>query len=411
MRVVINAQMITGQGGGIEPFMRGLVYGLGQLTDGPEEYVIVTDPRVGNWLKDVQGPNQTVVSPPLTWKGRILDLITPYKKYLGPLLEQAMMRKAQKGPQHSNGYYESLKPDLIHFAYQDMVLSDVPSIFNPHDLQHAHLPELFGEGTLAYRNVCFPAWCKHAKYVVSESDFVKNDLIDQYHIKAEKIYTIRRGTPTELYKPPTTAELEALKAKLPYESFVFFPAQTWPHKNHIAMVEALAILKQRGVTLNIVCSGGLKPHYFKIKEVIDAKGVADQIHFAGYVTDAELMGLYQLSEFVLFPTLFEGGGFPVLEAFTLEKALCSSNIAPLLEIGADAAIFFDPKDPSSMADAIVQLHGNTKLQQELIDKGKAKVERLSWLNTAKAYRALYRLAVKGQISKEDQATLQNAALI
>lgn len=411
MRVVINAKMITGQGGGIEPFMRGLVYGLGQLTDGPEEYVIVTDPRVGNWLKDVQGPNQKVVSPPLTWKGRVLDLITPYKKYLGPLLEKAMMQKAQKGPQRSNGYYESLKPDLIHFAYQDMVLSDVPSIFNPHDLQHAHLPELFGEGTLAYRNVCFPAWCKHAKYVVSESDFVKNDLIEQYHIDAGKIHTIRRGTPTELYKKPSDAELNALKSKLPFESFVFFPAQTWPHKNHIAMVEALYELKLRGVKVNVVCSGGLKPHYFKIKEVIDQKGVTDQIHFAGYVTDAELMGLYQLSEFVLFPTLFEGGGFPVLEAFTLEKALCSSNIAPLLEIGADAAVFFDPKDPMSMANAIEKLHGNVELQQQLIAKGKTKVKKLSWVNTAKAYRALYRLAVNGSVSDEDKAVLTEAALI
>lgn len=411
MKIAINAQMITGQGGGIEPFMRGLIYGLGKLTDGPEEYIIVTNPRVGNWLRDAQGPNQQVISPPLTLKDRVLDIITPYKKHLGGMMEQAMMRKAQKGATKSSGYWESLGVDLIHFAYQDMVLSDIPSIFNPHDLQHVHLPHLFGKGTLAYRNACYPAWCKHAKYVVSESDFVKHDLMEQYNLQAEHIYTIRRGAPTDLYQKPDAQVIARLKQSLPFQDFVFFPAQTWPHKNHIQLVRALAQLKQAGKIINLVCSGGLKPHYFKIKEEIDRYGLQSQIHFAGYVTDEELIALYDLSEFVVFPTLFEGGGFPVLEAFSLRKALCCSNIAPLLEIGTGAAVFFNPESPDDMATALWNLHGNASLQAELIQQGEQKVNHLSWVNTAKAYRALYRLTVHKSISEEDEHHLQQAALI
>lgn len=411
MKIAINAQMITGQGGGIEPFMRGLVYGLGQLTDGDEEYVIVINAREKNWLKDVLGPNQTVVAPPSSIKDTILGLITPYKKYLGKWMEKAMMRKAQLGPQPSDGYYESLGVDLIHFAYQDMILSDIPSIFNPHDLQHAHLPHLFGEGTLAYRNVCFPAWSKHAQYVVTESDFVKRDLMAQYQLSADKIFTIRRGAPTDLYQKPNTDVLTQLKQKLPFEEFIFFPAQTWPHKNHIKLVEALALLRNEAIKINLVCSGGLKAHYFNVKELIDGLKLNDQVHFAGYVTDEELIGLYELSEFVVFPTLFEGGGFPVLEAFSLNKALCSSNIAPLLEIGGDAALFFNPEEPADIAKALKQLHNNESLKQSLIKKGSEKVRHLSWIKTAKAYRALYRLTLNGSISEADQEALAQGASI
>lgn len=423
-KVIINAQILPGgTSGGVEQFIIGLVHSLGKLVDGPEEYIIIGPWQDPYWLKPYLGPNERIISGPQPSFFRLSLLIKRIKRCLGPRnhllvalsrVSRTLINKTTKKTKYliheSNGFYEKLGGDIIHFPSQIFSQCKLPFIYNPHDLQHLHYPQFFTEDQKALREIVYQTGCKQAQAVAAESQWVKKDIMEQYDIDPEKIYVIPRGAPTEIYEQITEDIKNNVtdKFRLP-TSFGLYPAQTWPHKNHIRLLKAISFLRDRqGISINLICTGNKNEFWPVIEKEVQNLKLLDQVRFLGFVEPYELRALYQLSQFVVFPSLFEGGGFPVLEAFLEGTPVTCSDVTSLPEYGGDAALYFDPTSVKDMAKAIEKMANDEELRETLRKRGALRIQLYTWLNTAKMYRAIYRKIANRALTKEDRKVLEAA---
>jgi len=394
MRVAINIPIVSGgRSGGVEQFFIGLVSGLKTVVD--HEFVLVTHPRDPDWIREYAPADVTIV--PRPWNGvteRVKNALGPLTPIISPLVRPFFNHflDEELSVPDADGFYASQGAEVVHFPNQVYARTELPCIFNPHDLQHEHYPEYFSEQELAQRRLLYRTACQKATAVEVPSHFVRQDLIDQYDIDPEKVYVVERGPPVELYEPPTDEQLRAVHTRfdLP-DAFAFYPARTWPHKNHDKLLEAIGELRDSHDTeLSLICTGGQTDHLPRIKEKAEALGLKDQVRFLGFVDPTDLRALYRLSEFVVFPSKFEGGGFPLLEAWAEGTPVACSNVTSLPEKAGDAAHLFDPDDVATITEALRRLHTDSAYRQLLVERGCDRVDSYSWTNAAETYSALYK---------------------
>jgi glycosyltransferase involved in cell wall biosynthesis len=309
---------------------------------------------------------------------------------------------------NSNGFYESLGVDVIHFPYQVFVQSQVPFIYNPHDLQHLHYPHFFSHEEFAWREYTYRVGCQNACAIATPSQWVKDDVVIQYKIAPQNVFAIRYGPTTEWYDPVDNDVLYRVqhKFRLPFP-FVLYPAQTWEHKNHIRLLEAIALLRDREhLLVKLVCTGRKNAFWPVIEKRLNSLGLNDRVRFLGYVSPTDLRALYHLAQCVICPSLFEGGGLTILEAFHENVPVACSNITSLPEYAGDAALVFDPFNVKSVADALQRLVTDADLRETLRARGGARARFFNWELTAKTYRALYRMVANRPLSQADRDLIE-----
>ena len=185
---------------------------LAKLEDGAEEYVFIGPHDDPEWLRSMLPARQQIVRGPAPG-GIEVDRLEPLKRVLGPLRPLARNVKriltapaAAAGadtrasskyfvPAPSKNFYESLGCDVIHFPFQSFEPCGLPSVYNPHDLQHLHHPEFFTPQEIARRESLHPAACRAAHTVVVASQFVKRDLVARYRLDSEKVQVIPWAPP------------------------------------------------------------------------------------------------------------------------------------------------------------------------------------------------------------------------
>ena len=413
---MIIARLVPGMSGGIEQSTAGLVAGLGMLTDGDEEYIVITENSAPDWLDAHAGPNTKVIPAPQgpAWRGYARNVVGPLFPVLraarraGRTARASRHRRSEFGPY--DPFLESLGGDVVHFPFQWFQATSAPSIFNPHDLQHIHYPEFFDNETVKVRDRLYRHACSECAAIEVPSQAVKADLVEQFDVPDRKILVVPRAAPTTLASAEQESDLADPREiySLP-KNFVLYPAQTWPHKNHVRLLQALAFLRDRhDVSLPLVCTGRRNEHWPKIEGAVNELGLNGQALFLGYIPAHHLRALYRLAEFTVFPTLFEGGGLPVLEAFKEESPLICSRLPVLLEHAGQAAMFVDPFSVEDIASAMLRLHRDPSLRQSLREQGQRQASGFSWRRTARVYRALYReLAARG-LTDQDKVLLSEA---
>jgi glycosyltransferase involved in cell wall biosynthesis len=307
----------------------------------------------------------------------------------------------------SDGFYEDLHAEVLHLPYpMHVVKSEVPTVFTIHDLQHRHFPQFFSAEHLRWRETVFPAMFEHARSLTTVSRWVKADLVRQYGVDAAKVHVIHSGSPTEAYDPvsqETIAEVTS-RLRLP-KDFMLYPALTYEHKNHVRLLEAVALLRDRGRTVSLVCTGTRALFWPTIRRRLRELRLEDQIRFVGFVSTLELTVLYRTCRFVIFPSLFEGAGLPLLEAFREGAPIACSDIPALREYGGDAALFFDPTDVESIAQAIGRMFSDPGLGFCLRSRGADQIRRFSWERAAMMYLAVYRMVAGRSLSPDDRCLL------
>lgn len=423
LKIAINAGISPGVVGGTANFLLGLMYGLGKLQDGDEEYVFIGTRENVDLLKSYAAANQRIVlenasaqSPtPLVTNTSLSGKMVHWlrrgaHRFLFPPSTNASVSNPSMrwiDIPISNGFYEGLGCDLIHFPYQGFTLCALPSIYQPWDLQHLHYPKFFPPMNIAWRETIFRAGCDYSTLVVVASEWIKQDIVTHYGIHPNKIHIVPVAAPTQ-FESLTDVNVVRERYGLP-ASFILYPAVTWPHKNHIRLLEALALLRDRdGLKIHLVCTGAQNEHWPTIQYRVQELDLGPQSQFLGLIPGGDLRALYQLSDFVVFPSLFEGAGMPPLEAWSEGKPVACSNAASLPDIVGDAALIFDPLSTESIADAIKMMATDSQLREEYQQRGKLHVQNYSWERTAKLYRALYRKTTNTQLTEEDIHLLQTS---
>src|SRR3990172_1753643 len=338
LNVAIDPQIMPGTSGGVAQAAMSLVSGLGKLTDGPEIYtIIVNSHKQLEWLKPFAGPNQRFImrrgvthsddtGPEVENSRRaLLQFIKsslgparPYLRYVWRLF----LLKRQSGAGFSmggflkrfvnirphpfsigisDGFYESLGCHVLHLPAQSYVFSPLPTIYNPHDLQHEHYPQFFPSSTIKWRDEVYRAGRHLAHTVVVGSQWIKDDVVRCYGVSPDKVQVIPEAAPPHLNGVPSKSFLTEIANKYRLEQpFAFYPSLTLPHKQHIALLEAIASLRdKRKIVIRLVCTGSrYETHWPEIITCMERLNLSGQVKFLGFVPDEDLRALYRLSQFL-----------------------------------------------------------------------------------------------------------------
>jgi glycosyltransferase involved in cell wall biosynthesis len=413
LKVAIDARLQTGVAGGVESVIRGLATGLSRLEGGDERYMFLSYDDSREWLEPSIGGACSMLSagpsPMSTQASRSRSLAKRAMPRLYGAVKSmpviARIRLPSIAP--SDGRVERAGAAVVHFPIQGAFATTIPSIYHPHDLQHVHLPQFFSPRQRAIREKAYSFFCHQAATVAVTSSWSRQDIIEHYGLDPEKVKVLPWAPIVTEYPEPSPTDLEALRARygLP-ERFIFYPAQTWPHKNHMALLEALALLRRdRGTVVPFVSSGFQNEYFSKLKHREDQLGLSDQTHWLGFVTPLELQSLYRLATAVVVPTRFEAASGPVWEAFVAGTPVACSTVTSLPQQAGDAAILFDPDDIPEIADAIGRLWTEEGLRNLLVERGRAMVAPFSWDLTARLFRAEYRRIAGQSLTPEDLALL------
>lgn len=408
--ICIDARLIPGEVGGIEQVVLGAARGLSSLMDGDEEYVFLTQDD-GEWLRPYISGNCRIhalgtARPQHSLNTSIRDrfpIVRQIWHQVSPLLGRRTVAITDGAP-----LIRDIHPDLVHFVIQTGFTTTIPTIYSPHDLQQNHLPKNFTPRERFARNIRYQIYADQAHIVVALTQWGKQDIIKYLEQPAEKVQVIPNGNILAYYPQPSSEDLAAVRRQLSLpDRFLYFPAQTYPNKNHIGLVRALARLRADGIIVPVICSGRMNDHYAAIKREVDKLGLQDQVRFLGFVTPLEVSCLYRLSAGLIFPSLFEGWGQPVIEAFYSGTPVSCSNVTSLPEVAGNAALLFDPASVEAIATAIRQLWTDEALRERLIRLGTARANLFTWERTARLYRALYRKILNRGLTADDTALLAN----
>jgi glycosyltransferase involved in cell wall biosynthesis len=401
LRVCIDARLGTGVSGGVEQVVIGVAAALSTFTDGDEEYLFLTHAGLDDWIRPyMQGPCRILRTRRSRSNRRARAAVRAGLERLPGIGTRFAVRP-------SDGTVERNAIDVIHFPFQDAFTTSLPSIYQPHDLQHIHLPDLFTRWQWERREAIYRTHCERADTVVSMTSWGRRDLVASYGLAEEKVAVVPGGSVLADYPEPTEADVAALRERLALpERFLLYPAQTWPHKNHERLLEALALVGNRlEEPVPLVCTGGQTAALTGVQERAGALGLGESVTFAGFVSPLELRALYGMASALVFPSLFEGWGLPVCEAFSSGLPVAASTATCLPDVVGDAGLLFDPEDPGGISQAIELLWTDEGLRRDLAQKGRDRGERFTFEHTARLFRAHYRRVGGRLLSEEDRMLL------
>jgi len=271
-----------------------------------------------------------------------------------------------------------------------------PYIVTIHDFQQEYYPEFFTFEERFSRKIVYKTGQK-ANIVVCESEYVKKDIIKFLKVAEEKIRVIPSPPPLYISNIKLFGEkYEEIRAKynLPAK-YLFYPAQFWYHKNHINLLRAIKLIKNKyGKLINLVLAGSKKNNFENVMGEIKNLSLQNQVKYLGYVPDEDMPYLYKLSTALVMPTLFESVSLPIWEAFYLGAPVVSSNVCALPEQVRDAGLLFNPHDIEDMAEKIYKIWTDESLRKELVNKGYERIKNMTLENYAKQWEEIIRECIK-----------------
>lgn len=290
------------------------------------------------------------------------------------------------------------KLDMMHFTHFNIpIFYSGKFIVTIHDLIHQHFqmrrattlnPITYKIKQLGYKQIFRTAISKSEKILVP-SNFVKDKLIDEWNVDEKKIAVTYEGVEgqliaiaTDCTQAKTNKVLQKFNIRAPY---IFYVGNAHPHKNVEGLIAAFRQLKFKIKNLKLVLAG--QDHYFW--ERIKRENNEPDIIYTGYISDEQLVALYKGAKAFVMPSFEEGFGIPTLEAMAFSCPIVSSNAGALKEVGADAAIYFDPNNIGDMVEKISQVLNNNSLRKSLIEKGKKRYKKFSWQKLAKETLEIY----------------------
>lgn len=419
LHVAIDAEIVPWRNGGVAHALVSLVSALSQLEDGDERYTLTVESEetFAFWRTHL-GPRLTIEKnqrprPMSLFAARSLtDLKTIARSHTDLWTRRVRRRVLNLGPWPelpvSDGFYESLGCDVLHLTWQRFVVCALPTVYNPHDLQHLHLPQFFTPGDLAWRDTMYPAGCRLARTVIVGSQWAKQDFVRHFGTDPSKIQVILEGADSRGPVETTDQVRQAVheKYRLPDE-YLLYPAMTWPHKNHLRLLEAAALLRDDAhVEVPLVFTGSQRAdHWPRIDARIRELRLEDQVHALGFVPDEDLRVILRGARALIQPSLFEASSLPIFDAWMEGIPVACSSTTALPEQVGDAGLLFDPMNTRAIADTMQILMTRPDVLVELRRLGKARLARFDWVRAAKSYRAVYRRVAGRALNAEERQLL------
>lgn len=381
MKIGLNAIGLNpGRMGGVETYFRQLLYHL-QMEDGNNDYTVTCKNTEADFFR-LFNPRFSVKQlgfgrPSLRWLIRGVLFEVAHIDIIAPLMD-------------------SVAVDVFHHPFSVLEPQGlrIPSVLTFWDMQHEFYPEFFTRSELRYRNYAFRASAQKANRIIVSSEFTKMCLIEYYGVLSDKIDVIYTGY-GEICRPiDDHGGLEAIRSKykLP-DSFIYYPAALWPHKNHRALLDTICLVRNKhGLNVNLVLSGMSAARSDELRDEIRQRMLEEVVTVLGNIPYDDLPYLYNLATMMIFPSLFEGFGIPLVESMACGCPVICSNNTSIPEVVGDAALLFDPLSVDEMASSIIRIWNDSTLRDKLRLAGLKRVKRFDWRETARKTRAVYQKA-------------------
>jgi glycosyltransferase involved in cell wall biosynthesis len=299
--------------------------------------------------------------------------------------------------------------DIFHSPYFVLPLLFAPnSVVTIHDLIPLLFPgNLKSKAAQMYYTTMIKLTTKKAERIIAVSDRTKEDLIKHLGISAGKITVIPEAA-DERYHPLDVKEKDFRTVLKKYAShqFLLYVGNYKPHKNLIRLVEAFhEALPDLPKGAQLVIIGPRDKRYPEASRLVKKLGLEKSVILAGYVSEEELLILYNSATAFIFPSLYEGFGLPPLEAMASGLPVISSNLSSLPEVVGNAALPINPEDVDDIGQAIVRVFSDEDLRRDLRKKGLARAKKFSWQKTAEMTLEVYEgVARKGERAVSNRQT-------
>lgn len=423
LTVAVNAEIAPHYFGGSESAVLSLIRKMGRPGTDIDQ-IILAIPKYVKAFEPMLAPNQRVVpwrikpvivrtSPVSNRWSWLRDLAGPFKPRFDLMVHgyrQLRYGKLLLPQAEEPEKLRELGAEVIHFPMAQCFVTDLPFIYEPHDLQQFHFPEFFSPEELDYRARIYGYGCLNSRLIVCGTWWTKQDIMHQYALPAERIAVIPRYSVNARVELGSDEQASLLRKAGVGEDFIIYPAMCFPHKNHLRLFEALARLRDKvGRRIVLVCTGRIfEPHHPALLESIAAHGLEDQVRFTGPLEERQYTALLLGARFIVFPSLFEGLSQSLLEGLALGKPIVAARQSSIPETVGEAALLHDGEDVDSIAKSLQFALDHPEEMAVIGREGPDEIRRYDWGRAAQTFVACYKHVVGRTLTGSEEALLSRA---
>ena len=265
-----------------------------------------------------------------------------------------------------------------------------PSVVTIHDLIHLRFPQYFSVLQRSYSYGMILYAINRAKFIITDSEFTKRDILSSFRVTEDKIITIHLGVAEQFCQPVSreTSDEFRKEFRLP-RPYILFVGNTKPHKGIEVLLRAFGKVAGAFPDVDLVFVGGDPQSNTAFSAVIRASNLSKRIISLGWLSTAALHDAYQEAEMFVLPSSYEGFGLPVLEAMASGTPVVASDAGSLPEVAGDAAILCKSGNYGMFADAMVNILRDRNLRNTMIQNGIKHASKFSWKSTAQKTLEVY----------------------
>lgn len=368
MNIAFDAKRAFTNGTGLGHYSRTLIRSL--ATFFPNENYFPCTPLITDRFDVSAFPNMHIISP-ATFTTRSLR-----KLWRSSLVKSDLLK-------NNIDIYHGLS----HEIPKGIDTTKIKSIVTMHDLIFERFPEQYGLIDRKIYRYKFQYACKHANKIIAISEQTKNDLIELYNVRENKIAVCYQSCDERFFKTVSDEEKDRIKKiyGLP-DKFFLYTGSIIERKNLLIICKALELLKKK-IQIPLVVIGDGGEYKQKVKNFLRENNLEALVIFLseqestaqqpGYTMATDFPAIYQQAACMIYPSIFEGFGIPVLEALCSKIPVITSNISSLPEAGGDGALYISPNDFTALADYMEQIISNDELRSTLIEKGWAHAQKFT----------------------------------
>jgi glycosyltransferase involved in cell wall biosynthesis len=377
MRLGFDLRPFLREETGVGTYLKSLLFHLARI-DATNEYFLLSS----SW-KD-RFPAEKI--PPFT-RMKFRDLRIPVK-----LLNSLW----QKRRRPSLDLFFRRRLDLTHSATPLILPTRGKRIITVHDLFFMDFPEMAGEEAGGTFSRLAAASFRDADGILTLSHFTAVELISRFGLEEKKVKVVPLGVDKRFLEEVPPADLKATRKRcdLPPAFLLFVGAQV-PRKNLVRFLDALKIVHLHGIQIPLVLVGPEGEDTEAIRLQAEKLGLGHWVVAAGYLDEEDVRHAYRLATAFVFPSLCEGFGLPLVEAMASGAPVAASQTSAIPEVCRDAAVYFHPESPESMAEKVVSVIEDGELRKKLIARGKERARDFNWEKVAAETLGFYERVVQG----------------
>jgi glycosyltransferase involved in cell wall biosynthesis len=268
--------------------------------------------------------------------------------------------------------------EVMYYPTPQPLTLELPYFSTVWDLQHRlqpFFPEVSCKGQWDSREALYSRQLRRAAGIITGTRAGKAEIERFYQVAPERIKLLPHPTPDFALQPAEADFKASLARRGVRREYLLYPAQFWPHKNHVGLLRAVHLLReQHGMKLDVVFVGADWGNEKHVRRVVAELGLADAVHFLGFVERNELVALYRGALALTYVTFFGPENLPPLEAFALGCPVIASDVPGAEEQLGDSALRIQAAEERDIASAIKRLHDDSSLREELIRRGRRRAQ-------------------------------------